>query len=167
MNTEDIILKCPRLHSKSLKKREISHIRVFQVPEWHKKDIHLKIMVSLDKDGVRDVDECSALIDTGAEMFLIRQGLLPKFLFQPDEIPLWLIAVNKQRLAGGEKEVLITMLISGIHMIEKKAVEMRISIWVYSADIREDIVLSYEWCQLRGGDISARKHGLLCIKSGQ
>ncbi len=121
-NTEDIILRCPRLHPKSIKKEEKSHIRVTQVPEGHKKDIHLKIMVSLDKDGVRHVDECSALIDTGAEVCLIRQGLLPEFLFQPAENPLRLIAVNKQRLAGGDKEVLITMVISGPHVIDKEAV---------------------------------------------
>ena len=106
-------------------------------------------------------------MDTGAEVCLIRRGLLPEFLFQPAENPLRLIAVNKQRLAGGDKEVLITMVFSGTHVIDKKAVEMRIPTWVYSADIREDVIFSYEWCQLRGVDISARKHGLLCIKSGQ
>jgi len=52
-----IIMKCPRLHPKSLKKGEKSNIRVTHVPEGHKKDIHLKIIVSLDKDGVRHVDE--------------------------------------------------------------------------------------------------------------
>jgi len=131
------------------------------VPEWQKKDTHLKIMVSLDKDGVRHVDECSALIDTGAEVRLITQGLPPEFLFQPADKPLRSIAANKQRLAGGDKEGLITMVIPGVHMIDKKAVKMRIPTWMYSADIREDIILSYEWCSFRAVDISARKHGLL------
>jgi len=81
MSTEDIILKCPTLHTKSLKKGEVSHICGTQVPKGPKKDIHLKIMVSLDKDGVRRVNECSALIDTGAEVCLIRRGRLPDFFF--------------------------------------------------------------------------------------
>jgi len=107
-------------------KGERSHIRVTEVPEGHNKNIYLKIMFSLNKDGVRYVDECYDLIETGAEVCLIRQGLLLEFLFQPAENHLRLIAVNTQRLAGGDKEVLITMVISGIHMIDKKAVEMRI-----------------------------------------
>jgi len=59
------------------------------------------------------------------------------------------------------------MVISGIHMIDKEAVEMRLLTWLFTADVREEIILSYEWCQLRKVDIFARKHGLLRIKSGQ
>jgi len=113
-------------------------------PGGRKKGIQLKTIVSLYKDGVQYVDECSDLIDTGAEVCLIEQGLLPEFPFQPAENSLRLMAVNKQRSAGGNKEVLITMVISGIHMIDKKAVEMRMPTWVYSAEIGEDIILSYE-----------------------
>lgn len=59
------------------------------------------------------------------------------------------------------------MVISVIKVVDKNAVEMRMLTWVYSTDIREDIILFYEWCQLRGVDISASKHGLLSLKSGQ
>jgi len=44
MNTEDIILKCPRGDTKSLKKGEMSHIRVTKVAEGHKKEIQLKLL---------------------------------------------------------------------------------------------------------------------------
>lgn len=52
-------------------------------------------------------------------------------------------------------------------MVEKKVVELCMHTWVKSADIWEDAILSYELCQLRGVDISTRKHSLLCLKSGQ
>jgi len=52
-------------------------------------------------------------------------------------------------------------------MVDKKDVDMRIPNWMCSADIREDIILSYEWCQHRGSYVPARENGLLCIKSGQ
>jgi len=103
------------------------------------------------KQGVVQVEPCGFFPPNFHEI-----GASPK----PAEKPSRLIAVNKQRRAGGDKEVLITIVIYGFHMIDKKAVEMLIPTSMYSADIREDIILSYEWCQLREVDISAKKHRL-------
>lgn len=129
----------------------MSHVRSAEKPEGHTNDIHPKIVVRLEKDGVRCVDECSALIDPGSELCPIRQGVLPEIFYQPSVNHLQLTAVKNQSLAGGDKEVLITIVIPLIDKTDKKAFEMRIPTWMHSADIRENIMLSYEWCEFRGG----------------
>ena len=45
--------------------------------------------------------EAKALIDTGAEVSLVRQGLLPPSLFKISEIPLKIMGANEQRVRGG------------------------------------------------------------------
>jgi len=77
-----------------------------------------------------------------------------------------LMAANRQRLEGGEKEAVIILVISGLGQKSGQKLDLRIPTWVYEADIHEDIILSYEWFRLRGVDISARQHGLLCFKRG-
>ena len=113
------------------------------------------------------IDNCRALVDTGAAVCLVRQGLLPEHLFQKAVIPIRLWAVNNQRLQGGTQEVLLTLVLKGTQVETNREVELRLPTWFYAADIPEDLILSYEWCRLRGVDISARHHGLLCLKSGE
>jgi hypothetical protein len=59
------------------------------------------------------------------------------------------------------------MVVEGTQVGTDKSVELRLPTWFYSADIREDMILSYEWCRLRAIDISARHHKILCLKGGQ
>jgi len=43
---------------------------------------------------------------------------------------------------------------------------LKIPTYFYEADIKDDMILSYNWCRLRGVDISARHHGLLLCQIG-
>ncbi|EPS57239.1 hypothetical protein M569_17581, partial [Genlisea aurea] len=109
------------------------------------KEVHLKIQLRLFRAEQEIAQACSALIDTGAEAH-------------------W---SQRAEVGGGSKEIMLQLGISGTLKESGRQVELKIPTYFYEADIKDDIILSYGWCRLRGVDISARHHGLLCIKSGQ
>ena len=47
------------------------------------------------------VPSCTALIDTGAEICVVKKGLIPSELLQPAKKPLRLVGANERRLEGG------------------------------------------------------------------
>ena len=171
--TQDILATCPRVRKHNEQSllgdqgtMTSSHIKVAK-SNGQEGEKHLKIRVGLTREGMKPVEKCEALIDTGAEVCLIRGNLVPEEFYQPAVRPLRLWAANKQLIKGGQDEVLLTLVVEGSQVTTAKAVELRLPTWFYVADIQEDIILSYEWCRLRGVDISARHHGLLCLTLGQ
>ena len=64
----------------------------------------LKVRVRLLSDECEVVSPAEALIDTGAEVCIVRKGTVPPEFFRPAQRPLRLIGANAKRLEGGDKE---------------------------------------------------------------
>lgn len=65
--------------------------------------INLKMCVNLLIGGPGLARGFSDLIDTGAEIYLIRKGLVPPIRFLKAQRPVELMAPNRKRLEGGGK----------------------------------------------------------------
>ena len=63
-------------------------------------------------------------------------------------------------------EATLTMSIIATPKGSTGQVEFRIPTTFYIADIRDSVILSYDWCRRRGVDISPKEHGLVCHKGG-
>ena len=77
-----------------------------------KGDVYLKVRAIIDLGY--DQYPCRALIDTGAEVNLIRRGLCDAKYNRPAEKKLCLMAANNQRLGGGENEVEMELHFEGV-----------------------------------------------------
>ena len=62
--------------------------------------------------GHVDID-LTFLVDTGAEVNVIHQGLIPEHLLTHLAHPWRLTAANQQNIAGGDKEAHLTLLLEG------------------------------------------------------
>ena len=130
--TQDILARCPRVkeHSEQLLQGDkgmvdSSNVKVAK-SNGQEGEKHLKIMVGLTREGMKPVEKCAALIDTGAEVCLIRRNLIPEEFYQPAVRPLRLWAANKQLINGGQDEVLLTMVVEGSQVNTAKGVELRL-----------------------------------------
>ncbi|EPS61993.1 hypothetical protein M569_12800, partial [Genlisea aurea] len=113
------------------------------------------------------VPDCTALIDTGAEICVLKKGLVPPEILSPAKKPLRLVGANERRLEGGDKEVTLLMCLWATNQATQKKIQLRIPTTFYVADIKDPLILSYAWCQGRGVDILPRKHGLVCKRKGE
>ena len=100
--------------------------------------------VEADCDGVKR--SLLALVDTGAQVNLIRHDLFPKECFRPARNPLALSTVSCEALPGGRNEVHLKLKFAA----EKPTGEPVPQGWITSAcfhdaDIGCDAILSYEW----------------------
>jgi len=64
---------------------------------------------------------------------------------------------------GGDTEVKLVLKITGVDKQTHKKVEFYIPTVLYEADIQDDVILSYSWCQLRSVKIHLREPVILCI----
>ena len=87
----------------------------------------------------------NTLVDTGAEVNLVRLGLLPDHLFFSASKKLKLLMANGNRLSGGERiintEVAFTQMVNGVRQPTKWWCNAEF----YEADIKVDAILSYPW----------------------
>ena len=97
----------------------------------------------------------------------LKRGLIPDQYLRPATKPLRLVGASERRLEGGDKEVTLHLCVGAIQQEDNKKVELRVPTTFYVADVKDPLILSYEWCRQRGFDISPRKHGLLCSRNGE
>ena len=85
------------------------------------------------------------LVDTGAEVNLVKKGLIPEFLFYPAKKPLKFETANGQSLAVGSQctKVKLRLLLEKNEGIGPEGVEYDAE--MYEANIRVDAILSYPW----------------------
>ena len=131
------------------------------------RETSLRIPVRLFAGEDEVTPTCPALIDTGAEICVLKRGLIPDKYLRPATKPLRLVGANERRLEGGDKEVTLNLCVGAIQQEDNKKVELRVPTTFYVADVKDPLILSYEWCRQRGFDISPRKHGLLCSRNGE
>ena len=94
-------------------------VRVLRNPEG--RETQLRISERLENNH-KEVVQCPALIDTGAEICVIQKGLVPEDLLRPAQRPLRLVGANERRLEGGDREVTLTLCTWGVNMGSKKKI---------------------------------------------
>jgi len=104
--------------------------------------------------------EAKALVDTGAEVNIVKTGLLSQSNFRESKRPLRLVTASNHRLDGGKDEATVNLQLVGTDMESKDKVNVTAPTVLYEADIGEDIILSYQWLGERGIEVSPRMHGL-------
>ena len=119
--------------------------------------------------GVEKAKRLRALIDTGAEICLVRKGLIEPHQLRPVLCPLRLKTANGQALGGGQFEALLLFEMYAKDEATGKEMLVRLPTWCYEADIPEDLILSYSWCQSRGMEVVAPQHGngMRCRRDGR
>ena len=100
------------------------------------------------------------LVDTGAEVNLIRKGLLPSENLQDMTRPLVLTAANAGPLAGGDKSTQGLLYLRGVEVDTGKPQGLKFPIQLIEADISADVIVSYGWLAQQNFLINPRRHGV-------
>ena len=84
---------------------ELHAVRVVHTPQGDERQLHLKVLVRCGQEElVVDV-----LVDTGAQVSLVRRGLFKEESLQPSRRPVRLKVANGQSMGGGTHEETISM----------------------------------------------------------
>ena len=102
----------------------------------------------------------NALIDTGAEINVIRKGLIPPELTHQNVRPITLTAADANPLTGGKMGVSGTAVLGGAEIDSESWIEIHCPIHFYEAKITAEAILSYSWLANQNLLIQPRKHGL-------
>ena len=122
-------------------------------------EVRLHIRSFLCVEGTAPVP-VRVLVDTGAEVSLVRAGLIPDQHLSPARHPIRLFAANKKALGGGRLEVCGGLQFQAVEVESKKRSTLTAPCYLYAAEIEEDVILSYRWLVERGVDVCPRKHGV-------
>lgn len=122
-------------------------------------EIHLRLLSQLKVPNHEPL-QVKVLVDTGAEVCLIRKGLVAQDALTPAEKPLRLVAANNQRLHGGDKVLTADLHFQAAEWDTKKRITLTAPTTFYEAAMVEDVILSYRWLAERYLDVCPRLHGL-------
>ena len=121
--------------------------------------IHLRVPAVCKAPDI-DGAQVRVLVDTGAEVCLIKKGLLPDLVVERAEKPLRLFAANNQPLPGGRHVVRVELQFTAVDIDSQKRMLVTAPTLLYQAEMEEDIILSYQWLGERDLDVCPRSHGL-------
>jgi hypothetical protein len=120
---------------------------------------YLKLAVTVTtSDGEKF--QAKALVDTGAEVSLIKKDLVPEKFFTPAKNPLRLVAANNQKLSGGSLEVVAELQLQARNLENRDKLSIATPTSFYVADIEEDLILSFHWLAMRDMVVNPRQNGL-------
>ena len=122
------------------------------------KDVQLRIPASVMHGQTST--QVMVLIDTGAEVCLVKKDLFPAECFQRSARPVYLTAANSQIVQGGSNEALLTLTFNAKDRDNGREVQVQTPSLLYEAAIQQDMILSYAWLAERGFDVCPRRHGL-------
>ena len=108
-----------------------------------------------------------ALIDTGAEVSLIRQGILPPTYFYVSPSPIRIIGPDDQRVQGGVMELSGQIEMLATDSSEGGRIQVGFPTELKEANIAEQVILSFEWLSKFKIDIIPWKHGLSARVNGK
>ena len=104
-----------------------------------------------------------ALVDTGAEVNLVRRGLLPTDCFRISKTPVRFLAANLTTIPGGRQEVECILQATGVDLDTGRSTKVEFPMTCYDADMgMVDLIMSYEWMVEHQVDVSPRKTVLVC-----
>ena len=99
-------------------------------------------------------------MDTGAEVNVIRQGIIPQELLSLAEVPIMLSAADASALQGGKWGVSGLANLMGNESEAKTPINMQCPIHFYEANIATEAILSYDWLGQHDFRVVPRRHGL-------
>jgi len=102
-----------------------------------------------------------ALVDTGAEVSVIRKDLVEQKHLRPSAHPVRLDAANSTQLCGGFHDVEVILGFQATEMEQSRPTNLRIPLIAYEASIKHDIILSYGWLAKWDGLVNPKRHGIL------
>ena len=109
--------------------------------------------------------EVSALVDTGAEVNLIRRNFLdPRYFFHSSR-PKRFLTADQGVMQGGLNEVSCDFVLWGTNMETGRTTKVVCPSSFYDANINVDIILSYAWLRHMDIDIRFCGHGLIVNRS--
>ena len=132
------------------------------VKEKRSPNTHSKLVIPVSvffPDGSQK--KMRALVDTGADVCLIKKDLVDKEFLQPAKYPISLGAANSTLLTGGKFDVLVELGIQSVEVNENKPIEIRRPMLAYEAHMKHDIILSYSWLAENDGLVNPKRHGVL------
>ena len=101
-----------------------------------------------------------ALVDTGAEVNLIRRGLIADEYFRESPVPMTFRTADQAIMEGGIMEVPGNLILRATDVDTKRTEQVKCPIILYDASTGVDIILSYEWLQRSNIDVRCKRHGL-------
>ena len=110
------------------------------------------------RDGVEH--KLQALVDTGAEVSLVRRGVFDKYLREPRE-PIKIEAANQLGLGGRHREFTARILLSGVDPDTARRVQVDLPFFAYDASVDVDAIISFGWLAANHIDVKPRRHGIL------
>ena len=123
---------------------ELHAVRVVHTPEGDGRQLHLKVRVRCGQEElVVDV-----LVDTGAQMSLVRRGLFKKESLQPSRRPVRLKVANGEIMVGGTHEATISMEFWEHERLNRPDLAKRSTLSgnFYVADITDwDMIMGYDF----------------------
>ena len=123
---------------------ELHAVRVVHTPHGDERQLHLKVRVRCGRDEkVVDV-----LVDTGAQVSLVRRGLFKEELLQPSRRPVRLKVVNGEIMGGGTHEATISMEFWEHERLNRPDLAKRSTLSgnFYVADITDwDMIMGYDF----------------------
>lgn len=105
--------------------------------------------------------EFQALVDTGAEINVIRPDLIPVEFTNPLERPWNLTAANQQPIQGGSREARVILYIKGTDVDTGKAQGLKIPTTFLLAEVGHlQAIVSYEWLANHNFLVNGKRHGI-------
>ena len=102
-----------------------------------------------------------ALVDTGAEVNVIRSGVIPEGDLITLEHPWRLTAANQQTIVGGDREARVVLRLTGVEVDTKKQCGLKIPTTFLVADLgKVDAILSYNWLSDAHLIVNPSRHGI-------
>ena len=102
----------------------------------------------------------NALVDTGAEINVIKKGLIPSELTHPNHRPITMTAADAAPLSGGKMGVSGTAVLGGTEEDTQTWIEIHCPIHFYEAQITAEAILSYSWLANQNLLVNPRRHAL-------
>ena len=123
---------------------ELHAVRVVHTPHGDERQLHLKVRVRCGQEElVVDV-----LVDTGAQVSLVRRGLFKEESLQPSRRPVRLKVANGEIMGGGTHEATISMEFWEHERLKRPDLAKRSTLFgnFYVADITDwDMIMGYDF----------------------
>ena len=140
---------------------ELHAMRVVHTPHGEERQLHLKVRVRCGQEElVVDV-----LVDTGAQVSLVRRGLFKEESLQPSRLPVRLKVANGEIMGGGTHEATISMEFCKHERLNRPDLAKRSTLSgnFYVADITDwDMIMGYDF--MVGNAIGALPHRATLVR---
>ena len=107
-----------------------------------------------------EVIPLQVLIDTGCEMNLVRKGLVSEEGFEMAKKKFRLVTTNGFVLHGGDRTTTLNLLCKSFAPESGEKICLQFPTKLYEAEIRVDIILSFEWLVTFDINVKSREYGL-------